>query len=142
MEPCGKKGPDILIKISEYDIYVEVRHFRQVPRATRLRARFVSSAIKDKLTQILDNEINIVILISGRIDISKWSFYRGIYLCKAFCEGNACLAKRWPNLSGVIMDLPYFDSKKRKPIYSRFLRSSKRKVPVEVLRIIKESIAK
>ena len=132
MEPCGEKGPDMLIKINGCDIYAEVKHFRQVPYPTNRKARFISSAIKEKLTQILDNEINIVVIRNGRLDMSIWSFYKGIYLCKALCRGNADWAKKWSNLSGIIMDMPYFDSRIYQPIYSRFFRSSANKVPDQV----------
>ena len=142
MEPCGEKGPDMLININGHDVYVEVKHLR-VNEQTKLSARAVAGAIRHKLKQTIDNEINIFIMDSDRIMgsdriISKTSFYRGIYLCRDLCRTDSLSASKLPNLNCVIIHMPFFDFRSHEPFYWRFLRSATKKVPRKVRRGVKE----
>ena len=140
MEPCGSKGPDIHTNIDKHDIYVEVKHLRLVNDQSKSQKRAVAGTIRDKLRQTLDNEINMVILQSDRFEISKSTFYNGLYLCKKLCQGSRQAGTKFLNLNCVVISLPYFGSASN-PFHWRFLTSSKKQVPREVKGKLRQILA-
>ncbi len=138
LEPCGSKGPDVGIHIDNHAIYVEVKHLRLVNDQSKSHEKAVAGVIRAKLKQTLDNEINIVIIHSGRITFSTSVFYRGMYLCKRLCLPDRLSANKFQNLSGVIINMPFFGSGTQGPIYWRFLQTSREKTPSEVKKKLRE----
>jgi len=140
-EPCGRKGPDIQVKIDNHDIYIEVKHLRMVNNWNKSQRRAVAGMIKDKLEQTLENEINMVILHSDRFEISESTFHKGLYLCKRNCHNCQKSRKKFLRLSGVVVNLPQFSPVIKGPIYWRFLRTSRKKVPPKVKARIRTTLS-